>query len=52
MNNFIAFNPTKLHFGRGVVSELGTVASQFGRKALLIYGGGSVLRNGSYQDIR
>ena len=50
MNNFIAFNPTKLHFGRGVVSELGTVASQFGRKALLIYGGGSVLRNGSYQE--
>ena len=50
MNNFIAFNPTKLHFGRGVVSDLGTVASQIGKKALLVYGGGSVLRNGSYQD--
>ncbi|MEN8227181.1 MAG: iron-containing alcohol dehydrogenase [Bacteroidota bacterium] len=50
MNNFIAFNPTKLHFGRGVVSRLGLHASQFGKKALLVYGGGSVLRNGSYQE--
>ncbi len=50
MKNFVAFNPTKLHFGRGVVSDLGKHASQLGKKALLLYGGGSVLRNGSYQD--
>lgn len=50
MENFIAYNPTKLHFGVGVVSNLGTYASQLGRNALLVYGGGSVLRNGSYQD--
>jgi len=51
MNNFVAFNPTKLHFGRGVVSELGTYASQLGKHALLVYGGGSVIKNGSYQDV-
>ena len=51
MNNFVAFNPTKLHFGRGVVSELGTHASQLGKHALLVFGGGSVLKNGSYQDV-
>jgi alcohol dehydrogenase YqhD (iron-dependent ADH family) len=50
MENFIAFNPTKLHFGRDVVSTLGVAASELGKKALLVYGGGSVLRNGSYHD--
>ncbi len=50
MENFIAFNPTKLHFGRDVVSTLGVAAAELGKKALLVYGGGSVLRNGSYHD--
>ncbi|MEN8201438.1 MAG: iron-containing alcohol dehydrogenase [Bacteroidota bacterium] len=50
MENFIAFNPTKLHFGRGVLKDLGPCASELGKKALLVYGSGSVLRNGSYRD--
>lgn len=50
MINFIAFNPVKLHFGKGVVNELGTSAAALGKRALLVYGGGSVLRNGSYDD--
>ena len=50
MENFVAFNPTKLHFGQGVVSDLGTNAVQLGQHALLVYGGGSVHKNGSYQD--
>ena len=50
MKNFTAYNPTKLHFGKGAVNELGTAASAKGKHALLMYGGGSVLRNGSYQD--
>lgn len=50
MINFIAFNPVKLHFGKGVVKELGSSATALGKKALLVYGGGSVLRNGSYDD--
>jgi len=50
MINFLAFNPVKLHFGKGVIKELGTSASALGNKALLVYGGGSVLRNGSYED--
>lgn len=50
MKNFVAFNPTRLHFGRSVVSDLGLHASQLGKKALLLYGGGSVKSNGSYQD--
>ena len=50
MMNFTAYNPTKLHFGKGVVRELGTAASKLGKNTLLIYGGGSVHRNGSYAD--
>jgi len=50
MINFLAYNPVKLHFGKGVVKELGTSAAALGTKALLVYGGGSVLRNGSYDD--
>lgn len=52
MENFIAYNPTKLHFGSEVIKDLGSFASKLGNKALLVYGGGSVLRNGSYQDCR
>jgi alcohol dehydrogenase YqhD (iron-dependent ADH family) len=50
MENFIAFNPVKLHFGKDVVQNLGEAASSIGKKALLVYGKGSVLRNGSYDD--
>ena len=50
MLNFVAFNPCKLHFGKGVLSDLGIAASKLGKHALLVYGGGSVKRNGSYSD--
>jgi len=52
METFIAFNPTKVHFGKDIVSGLGEVAAQLGKRALLVYGRGSVLRNGSYQDTK
>ena len=51
MENFIAYNPTKVHFGKGVLRDLGEAASEFGSKALLIYGKGSVLKNGSYDQV-
>jgi alcohol dehydrogenase YqhD (iron-dependent ADH family) len=50
MINFIAYNPVQLHFGKKVVKNLGTSAALLGKKALLVYGGGSVLQNGSYND--
>lgn len=52
MINFTAFNPCRLHFGKGVVEELGASTVQLGSHALLLYGGGSVKRNGSYTDVR
>lgn len=51
MENFIAYNPVQLHFGKGVVSQLAEYSQKYGKKVLVLYGGGSVKRNGSYQDV-
>jgi alcohol dehydrogenase YqhD (iron-dependent ADH family) len=50
MKNFTAFNPTKLHFGKKAVHELGHAAKELGKHAMVVYGGGSVKRNGSLSD--
>ena len=52
MENFTAYNPTKIHFGKGVVGQLGETVAPYGNKALLVYGKGSVLKNESYQDTK
>ena len=46
MKNFIVNNPTKLLFGKGVVSKLGTYSKSLGSKAVIIIGKGSVKSNG------
>jgi alcohol dehydrogenase len=51
MENFIAYNPTKVHFGKGVLKDLGKATSEFGKKVLLIYGKGSVMKNGCYKKV-
>jgi alcohol dehydrogenase len=51
MENFVAYNPTKVHFGKGVLMDLGDATSEFGKKVLLIYGKGSVMKNGCYNDV-
>lgn len=50
MENFVIYNPVKLHFGNGVVDKLGNAANSFGKKAMLVYGKGSVKTNGSYDQ--
>lgn len=51
MLNFTAFNPTRLHFGQGVLDKLGPEAAESGRKALIIIGKGSVKSNGILQKV-
>jgi alcohol dehydrogenase YqhD (iron-dependent ADH family) len=51
MENFIAYNPVQLHFGKGVVEKLGSCVQNYGNKALVLYGGGSVKKNSSYSDV-
>lgn len=42
------YNPTKLHFGKGVMDGLGKVVAEYGKRVLLVYGGGSIKKNGIY----
>ena len=51
IENFTAYNPTHLHFGRGVVGQLGENTLKYGKKALLIYGKGSVKKYGYYDTV-
>ncbi len=50
MENFDFFNPVKILFGEGKISEIsGEIPS--GSKILFTYGGGSIKRNGVYQQV-
>lgn len=51
MKNFTFHNPTKLIFGRGQLEQLKTEIPKYGKKVLLVYGGGSIKRNGLYDQV-
>ncbi|QOR66023.1 iron-containing alcohol dehydrogenase [Cytobacillus suaedae] len=51
MQNFTYHNPTKLIFGKGQVEELKTEVPKYGKKVLMVYGGGSIKRNGLYDQV-
>ena len=52
MNNFIFENQTKVYFGKGEVKEhLGSLLKNYGNTVMLAYGGGSIKRNGVYDEI-
>lgn len=51
MENFILFNPVKVHFGMGMADGLGKAVSKYGKRVLLIYGGGSIRKNGIYDQV-
>ena len=51
MENFVAYNPVKLFFGNNVTDKLGENSLNYGKKALLVYGKGSVVKNGIYNRI-
>lgn len=52
MNSFVYSYPTKNYFGIGCVKEnLSKVLSAYGENVLLAYGGGSIKKNGVYEEI-
>ncbi|MBN3035171.1 MAG: iron-containing alcohol dehydrogenase [Bacteroidales bacterium] len=51
MNNFTIDNPTVVHFGRGVLTDLGSTVAKIGHRVLLVYGKGSIRRNGIYDMV-
>lgn len=50
MNNFVFKNPTKLIFGKG---QIAAIANEIPRdkKIMITYGGGSIMRNGVYNQV-
>ncbi|OGR44340.1 MAG: hypothetical protein A2X35_02630 [Elusimicrobia bacterium GWA2_61_42] len=48
MQNFTFSNPTRIIFGKNTIFKLGPEAAKAGKKALLVYGGGSIKKNGVY----
>lgn len=52
MNNFIFENSTKVYFGQGCVKEyLSCELSHYGKTVMLAYGGGSIKKNGIYDEM-
>jgi NADP-dependent alcohol dehydrogenase len=50
MNNFQFKNPTKILFGKGQIKSLSTEIPENAR-VLLLYGGGSIKKNGIYEQV-
>ena len=52
MNPFTFYSPTLFAFGEGAEKRTGELVRRFGgTKVLLVYGGGSVKRNGAYDAV-
>lgn len=51
MVKFTYQNPTKLIFGQGQIDTLSKELARYGKKVLLVYGGGSIKSTGLYNDI-
>ena len=50
MNDFIYDVPTKVYFGEQI-DHLGDELKKFGSRVLMVYGGGSIKKNGIYDDV-
>lgn len=51
MNNFIYDIPTKVYFGENQLHNLGAELAKYGKRVLLTYGGGSIKKNGLYDQV-
>jgi len=51
LNEFTFYNPVRLYFGKGQIAQLENELPKYGDKVLVVYGGGSIKRNGVYDDV-
>lgn len=51
LGNFMYCNPTKLYFGEKSLENLGAELKKYGENVVLIYGGGSIKKNGIYDEV-
>lgn len=52
MENFNFKAYTEMLFGKGQISKLPEVINRYGKNVLLAYGGGSIKKNGIYDDVK
>ena len=51
LGNFTYCNPTKLYFGEDALSGLNEELPKYGKNVMLVYGGGSIKKNGIYDKV-
>ena len=51
MKDFSFQNPTRIHFGRDALRHLSDEVNRYGKRVLMVYGGGSIKRTGVYDDV-
>ena len=51
LGSFSYCNPTRLYFGQGALANLNAELPKYGKNVVLIYGGGSIKKNGIYDDV-
>lgn len=51
LGNFTYCNPTKLYFGKNSIEGLNEELPKYGKNVLLVYGGGSIKKNGIYDRV-
>lgn len=51
MNDFIFHNADRIYFGKNALAYLGEELKKYGKNVLLIYGGGSIKKNGLYDEV-
>lgn len=51
LGNFSYSNPTKLYFGGNSLNYLNEELPKYGKNVMLVYGGGSIKKNGIYDSV-
>lgn len=51
LGNFAYCNPTKLYFGEDSLQYLNTELPKYGENVILVYGGGSIKKNGICDEV-
>ena len=51
LGNFMYCNPTKLYFGEDSLASLNEELPKYGQNVQLVYGGGSIKKNGIYDKV-
>lgn len=51
LGNFSYCNPTKLYFGENALGNLASELAKYGSNVVLVYGGGSIKKNGIYDEV-